>query len=1538
LAPSIVQVKAFTDATTGSFSTATTAGNTVVVAIASEETTNVTMSVSGVTLGGSAGNFAQAKAQQSGFASSVTQFAAIWVDPDCAGGQTALALSGTNLNLVASSDNGWVAFEIAGLVSTTSLAAVLDASAANDATTGTAVSTGTTGATAQASEIAIAALSGDQVLSSFTGSWTVESINDGSGEYNAAAYLILSSTGTQSFAATQSSSGPWAGVIITLKAASGSTPVTLADTAAAADAVALSAAVPLGDTAAASDALSVSASFPLGDTAGAADAMTSGSPVALGDTAAASDALSVAVAVPLSDTAAAADAAANLTPQPGDTAAAADQVTIAAAFGVADTAAASDALSVSAAVPLHDTAAAADARSVPFVTAALHDTAAAADALVTATGGPPTLGGTLPGGGGEVTSAPGYQGGPSGAASVPPSAQGNSWEVYAYSSADYVTLLAVIPTSMLMSFQFARQLDDIGSGTVVLSQDDPWWSAVTLPGGLPAHTLLDEECLWQFRKDGVPRFEFMGETVTEQLVDPSEQRQVTITGPGTIATLKWAMIAPQGFPDIVLKLDGILDSFDEVNASGQGVVDTNIWTTLAPSSHIYITPIANIYSYPGGVGYNLGTLYPSGSLTIEASPSTTYLGASPYDATDTLISAQVTPIGVTASTTDSTTPATYGTGLNGSELTQLYIQSNYDSANYALFGLSGSAFYVQAGSGGSVQTKVLPAYDSTNHAYWMITEQAGSGGGSGTFYFWTSPDGQTWTQQWTYVHSWDATNVTFFVTSTYSVDSTQSVVITNLNSNVTTPSYQGAIYLGVPLMGVWLDQFSQAQARGTIGFVTSLATATGDSYGRAWTDTQNVQAVNGTDLYSLLQSATSVVNADYVMDPGFQLRVGQPATGEVALGVDRSGYIILREGYDAASKQRVRARNQIETLIAGENADGHEISASSPTYIAQWGQREGWFQAAVQVDPTSMAYASAAALAQFETEVLSWTFNLTPNLPGRTIFDDFDVGDWLGLERPDFSAVDPVRVMGIAVQVDNEGAETHELTFVSYIQWLAEQLTYLSNKLGGSFVNALGTTPVAPSRYGTGQVPTYFTPAATLAALADVAPAPGSAIANAPLVYNPNTGQYQHAGTTDPVSGNTVPLVVATPTGTATVTPVQVSVNTGGATSTVGLQGDGTVTQVDTGGSAPGVPDTPLVTGTVQGVNITWDGLLAGVAPLSNFQYIEFHVSTVSGFTPSSSTLQHTQPGQSAIVLTGLTVGTTYYAKLVAVSTAGVTSAPSAQASAVAGDTVPGVTDYTVITGATFVATGTAGEYLAYSGTPAVGNLIMSFAASAGNDAAITGGAGNNYNAGLWVYDSGGNSIGLLSGHAAASQLVLNSGTATPVPPAGAASVFGAGNGGVSVVDGSDANAYGTQRRTLALFGAATVVNNNAWQNIFSSTVAAPSGSARTYRIHGILYTAATTAIANSFNVMWTGPSGIAGQINFIWFSGSGLVNIGPLAPNVRGTPAFTPGAGTYYTCEYDGLVTVAAGTSGAFELQGSATTGESAWTVAANSFIDIMP
>ena len=853
-------------------------------------------------------------------------------------------------------------------------------------------------------------------------------------------------------------------------------------------------------------------------------------------------------------------------------------------------------------------------------------------------------------------------GGPGG---PPPPGAGSGWEVTVLAAPSYYQQLAKLPPRTVLTLQFAKQLSDKGSGTVTLNMDDSFWQVV-LPGGLAAHNILDYEHLWQVWQDGVLRFEFFAETVTEQLVDPSEQRIATVTGPGSIAALSWAMAAPPGFPSIIYKLDAITDSFSEVNTSGQLVPDFYLWNLASPTSHI--------------------ALNPSGTAQVMASPSTTFLGTSVFDATSTLISAQVNPM---------VSPNAAGATLDGSQLTQFYVQDVNNAGHYFLIGMSGLNFYAQLGDPTGTQTKVISSAANFNtvaannqaYQYWQISESAGY------FYAWTSPDGQNWAQQFKVAHSWNATQVAFYVSAKYDVDNSQFATITSLNSNVTTSSLAGALYFNQPIMSVWLQELQAAQGRGTIPFITTRMSASYDSFGNAWSDSQSVQIQNGTDLFALLQGHASMINAEFVMQPGFVLQVGIPrVTGIITLGADWSQSVILREARDETSKQRTRTRNQIANLIAAINSDGRTVTASNTTSIASWGQREAWIQAAVQVSPTDIDVVAAASVEQTSIEQLQWTLQITPNRPGKTVFRDFDVGDWVGLERPDYSAVDSVQVIAIAVQVDASGVETHELTLVSYLQWLQEQLAYVVGKLGGQFLSVTGTTAVAGGISNLTQPSVY---SLTMAGLSNVVG--GGAANNAPLVYNSQTGTWVPAGTVNPDTGSTANVTVTGSGGTTTIAPGSHTVTAAGASAgtaadsagavpaasvsttptgvvirdptgtarvVLGQQSDGTVTAVTVNAPPPGQPDAPTVVAGLLGVIVGWDGNLAGAAPLYDFRYVQVHGSTTSGFTPGTPTLQGTMAVGGLFGIGGLTAGTPYYVKLVAVNQSGVASAASAQSTA----------------------------------------------------------------------------------------------------------------------------------------------------------------------------------------------------------------------------------------------------------------------------------
>lgn len=105
---------------------------------------------------------------------------------------------------------------------------------------------------------------------------------------------------------------------------------------------------------------------------------------------------------------------------------------------------------------------------------------------------------------------------------------------------------------------------------------------------------------------------------------------------------------------------------------------------------------------------------------------------------------------------------------------------------------------------------------------------------------------------------------------------------------------------------------------------------------------------------------------------------------------------------------------------------------------------------------------------------------------------------------------------------------------------------------------------------------------------------------------------------------------------------------------------------------APGVfktPSTPTLSGTVQGIRVSWNGLNADGDTYPTGAYVEVHISTTGAtFTPDATTLAGTLLGSAGFFTIGaLTAGTTYYVRLVGVDEAGNKTSPSTAASSQTG-------------------------------------------------------------------------------------------------------------------------------------------------------------------------------------------------------------------------------------------------------------------------------
>lgn len=219
MAISLVQSKSGSGTTspvTVTLTSNTTAGNCLVVAVAAgNSTTNAT--VSGMTLGGSAGNFASAVALANNSDCNVE----IWTDQNCAGGQTAVAVSfsgGTGTG------NGFDVFvwEFSG-VSVSS--AVDKAPAAAGGTTG-GFASASTGTLTIANEVAVGiggavGSIGAPTMTGPSSPWNNQTSVSAAKTGAVGGYQIVSATTALTYTGT-SSTGKWGAAIITLEQAASS--------------------------------------------------------------------------------------------------------------------------------------------------------------------------------------------------------------------------------------------------------------------------------------------------------------------------------------------------------------------------------------------------------------------------------------------------------------------------------------------------------------------------------------------------------------------------------------------------------------------------------------------------------------------------------------------------------------------------------------------------------------------------------------------------------------------------------------------------------------------------------------------------------------------------------------------------------------------------------------------------------------------------------------------------------------------------------------------------------------------------------------------------------------------------------------------------------------------------------------------------------------------------------------------------------------------------------------------------------------------
>ncbi|WP_206281514.1 hypothetical protein, partial [Streptomyces prasinopilosus] len=117
----------------------------------------------------------------------------------------------------------------------------------------------------------------------------------------------------------------------------------------------------------------------------------------------------------------------------------------------------------------------------------------------------------------------------------------------------------------------------------------------------------------------------------------------------------------------------------------------------------------------------------------------------------------------------------------------------------------------------------------------------------------------------------------------------------------------------------------------------------------------------------------------------------------------------------------------------------------------------------------------------------------------------------------------------------------------------------------------------------------------------------------------------------------------------------------------IGMQPDGTIGLIAVDGPAPTAPTAPVVTSTIGGLRVVWDGTLASGQPLpADFDHVAVHVSTTAAFTPSAATYAGTitRAGDGGMLPVLPLPYVPHYVRLTAVNTSAVAGDPSEETTA----------------------------------------------------------------------------------------------------------------------------------------------------------------------------------------------------------------------------------------------------------------------------------
>jgi hypothetical protein len=609
-------------------------------------------------------------------------------------------------------------------------------------------------------------------------------------------------------------------------------------------------------------------------------------------------------------------------------------------------------------------------------------------------------------------------------------------------------------------------------------------------------------------------------------------------------------------------------------------------------------------------------------------------------------------------------------------------------------------------------------------------------------------------------------------------------------------------FVGTTPGGIIRTLTLEAQTRGALAGMdfTTFTTYT-DSAGVAWpTTVPAIYYEPGLDYLSVLMNLQQQGLLDFSMR-GRSLRLYVPDTVQ---GGDSAA--TLQRGRDLSEAPYAATLEGLASYAYLMGDDGVSFSRTNVEAEAPWGRWETFISQGGVKDVGTMTVLTDAALSLAGSERVENTYGLTFAITKHLPFRDYDLGQFVGV-RTGLGVPVSLRVMSITLARDDKGVVDGNVVLNDrFLENEVKQARRITGITGGATTDGgTGGTPAPPKDTTIPKAPAGLTSSSdayldaqgkvwatiTVNWAAVTLNTDNTAITDLSAYYVyyklPTDTVWQNAGTKDATAlthsfGQLMP-------NTHYDVAVRARDSTGhwSAYSAVLDQ----ITASDATG--PAQPSTPGVLVYLGQVLISWDGLnsVGGAMP-TDFARTEIHLGTSPTFTPSAATLVDTITSRAggSTVATGLTYGTSYYARLVAYDISGNVS-PVSTASAAAVPLKAATGDITSIT-ANQITAGVVSAAITISGRIATaltgarvelqalgikaydsGGVLTVDVPSAGTGATFTGKFSTGFSGARVVMDA---ALGSAS-------VLLYSGMASETAPGGlSTTVFGSGSAADAVL------------------------------------------------------------------------------------------------------------------------------------------------------------